>query len=93
MRFWLVGWVGFVLSLGMVGAAESRGDLMFEVSAALKTGNRGYFERCFEFAGADATARGRMKAIIDEILRWDDAVVTATERRAGDDSEVGQALN
>ncbi len=87
MRFWLVGWVGVFLSLGILGAAESRGELLFQASAALKTGNRTYFERCFALDGADATARGQAKAIIDEILRWSDPIVELTERAADANAE------
>ncbi len=82
-----------MLVAGWSYAADSRGELLFQVSAALKTGNKGYLERCFALGGADATARGQAKAIIDEILRWKDSAVELSERAADTDAEVGLKLN
>jgi hypothetical protein len=81
MRVWGLCLVVFVVCVGSVAAVESRGELLFQLSAALKTGNRAYFERCFALDESDATARGQMKAIIDEILRWRDPAVMSTERK------------
>ncbi|MGC1479849.1 MAG: hypothetical protein WA771_05060 [Chthoniobacterales bacterium] len=89
--------LGLIVGLSLVSgdvtqAADSRGELLFTASAALKTGDRGYFERCFEFDGSDPEARGQVKAIIDEILRWENPIVTSTERQVGN-AEGGPEMN
>lgn len=69
-----------VLPWGVLSAQSTRGDLIFALNSALKSGNRRAVARCFNFEGTDETTRKSMVAIINHICSWPTHHVFTSER-------------
>lgn len=61
-------------------AAQTRGELQFALNAALLSGDRKAFARCFNFAGTDEATQRSFVKIIDQIFSWPTHKVFVTER-------------
>ena len=78
--------LALLLAAGGARAAQTRGELQFSLNAALLSGDRKAFARCFNFAGTDEATQRSFVKIIDQIFAWPTHYVFVSER-----SEQGNA--
>lgn len=77
---WLLG-LCLVLGSGLAQAAQTRDELLFAVSAALKTNDRAGLEKCFNFQGVDEEGRATLAATLDQICAWPTRYMVTSERK------------
>lgn len=75
---WLVALL-FVTS-SPARAQASRGDLLFEINAALKSHDREGLEACFNFDGVDDATKNAVETMIGQMLSWPTFYVFTSER-------------
>lgn len=76
--FWI--FVGIVLIRLPADASAGKDALIFDLNAALKSGDVIALARCFNVLGTDEPTRLATTKIIDEIIKWPTPYVTVTDR-------------
>lgn len=61
-------------------AASSRAELLFELQTAVKIKDRIAFAECFNFRGTNPATQKSTAAMITQIFRWPEQIVTTSER-------------
>jgi hypothetical protein len=61
-------------------AGTTRGDLLFEVTTAIKQHDRAALVSCFNFKATDDATKQTIDEAIDRILTWPTFTVTTSER-------------
>jgi hypothetical protein len=75
---WLVALL--FVSSSPARAQASRGDLLFEINAALKSHDREGLEACFNFEGVDDATKSAVETMIGQMLSWPTFYVFTSER-------------